>query len=275
MIGIDRGEPRALWTMTPLLLRIDDYFNRVSGWDADRVSVGPLTLFVNRAPWANSARPTPTRQIAGRHLRLLQRRCAHYEMPMQLEWIHELHPELEGVAFREGLAITDHPLLFMRPGGLVPRDRHPSVRILGHDDQALMTSRGVVDVAFDGSMPTTAGIDERDRCVDAMDEDLVSYLRARSGLGRTVTAAALAMPGGPLATGSYHRADTTAEIVGVGTLPAYRRQGLGSDVVHLLCEHAFANGVNTLVLTAKSEQVGALYQVLGFARAGTVMSAHE
>jgi predicted GNAT family acetyltransferase len=60
-----------------------------------------------------------------------------------------------------------------------------------------------------------------------------------------------------------------AEIVGVATLPAVRRQGLGGAVTALLVEHALSIGVETVFLSAASDDVARVYERLGFRRTGT------
>jgi GNAT superfamily N-acetyltransferase len=64
-----------------------------------------------------------------------------------------------------------------------------------------------------------------------------------------------------------------AEIVGVGTLPSMRRRGLAAAVTSTLAEHAFANGVDLILLSAESKAVAAVYERVGFHRLGTAGAA--
>ncbi|WJK38127.1 GNAT family N-acetyltransferase [Solwaraspora sp. WMMA2056] len=78
----------------------------------------------------------------------------------------------------------------------------------------------------------------------------------------------------PVAVGSVSRVDDVAEIVGVGTLPAARRQGLASAVTVALARRALADGVELVFLAAGSDDVAMLYHRLGFRRVGTACIAN-
>jgi predicted GNAT family acetyltransferase len=64
-----------------------------------------------------------------------------------------------------------------------------------------------------------------------------------------------------------------SEIVGVATLPAFRRRGLAAVVVDCLIDHALAHGVTTVFLSAGSDDVARVYARLGFRRVGTACTA--
>ncbi|MBI5106359.1 MAG: GNAT family N-acetyltransferase, partial [Solirubrobacterales bacterium] len=61
----------------------------------------------------------------------------------------------------------------------------------------------------------------------------------------------------------------TTEIVGVATLPAYRRQGLAAAVTAALVDDALAHGARTVLLSAADDDVARLYASLGFRRVAT------
>ena len=75
--------------------------------------------------------------------------------------------------------------------------------------------------------------------------------------------------GGPVAAGTHQPVGDVTEIVGVATLPAVRRQGLGGAVTGALVEDALAHGVETVFLSAGSEDIARVYARLGFRRIGT------
>lgn len=95
----------------------------------------------------------------------------------------------------------------------------------------------------------------------------------RSGLLR-IALATLPRRADPVAVGSASRVDDVAEIVGVGTLPAARRQGLASAVTVALARRALADGVELVFLAAGSDDVAMLYHRLGFRRVGTACIAN-
>ncbi|MCI2975205.1 MAG: GNAT family N-acetyltransferase [Ferrimicrobium sp.] len=258
-----------------LLVRIEDYFDQLPRTEADVEAVGPLNLVISRTPFHYPARPAAggARRIRTRQLRRLERSCVDHRLPIELEWIAELNPELEQVVVRSGWTVTSHPLLIVTRDQLVPRPRSQQVRVVDPHEPALLACRAVIEVAFSRSVSTTAGTRERDRLLDAIDNELAAYVRRRARAGDTVTGAVVAKDRGVLAGGSYRRVGVMAEVVGVGTLPAYRRQGHGLDVVSLLCDHAFERGTEEVLLTAWSQSVAELYGKLGFVRVGTAMVA--
>jgi predicted GNAT family acetyltransferase len=65
------------------------------------------------------------------------------------------------------------------------------------------------------------------------------------------------------------------EIVGVGTLPSFRRRGLAAAVVRLLIEDALRRGVETIFLSADDATVARLYAGLGFTEMATACAAEK
>ncbi|MEO6350449.1 MAG: GNAT family N-acetyltransferase [Candidatus Limnocylindrales bacterium] len=90
--------------------------------------------------------------------------------------------------------------------------------------------------------------------------------------GWSIAAAAFAEDG-PVAFGIHQPVDDVSEIVGVATLPAYRRQGLGAAVTSELVRDALARGVKTTFLSAGSEDVARVYERIGFRRVGSAGGA--
>ncbi len=261
----------------PVLLRVEEYLDLAPRYGSEVIRVGFLVLFASHTPWAYYARPNRGNASPPRRKDLvrLRRVCKHRELPLRIEWIAELSPELENIAAAFGLRIARHPLLILTEDEFVERSRSVGVRMLDPDDGQLIESRAVVHVVFDPTMPAAAGVVERDARLLRLDHAEVNYAHQRARSGRTVTGVASVAGVGVVATGSYNPIGEVAEIVGVGTLPTYRHQGLGSDVVHQLCEDAFSHGVQLIALVAEDEGVARMYQRLGFRRIGTCMSAQD
>ena len=97
-------------------------------------------------------------------------------------------------------------------------------------------------------------------------------MRARLAAGQTVTAAAL-LGATPVAVGSHQPVGAVTEVVGVATLPAVRRRGLGLAVTSLLVEDAARRGIATAFLSAGDDAVARVYARLGFRRVGTACIA--
>ena len=64
-----------------------------------------------------------------------------------------------------------------------------------------------------------------------------------------------------------------AEIVGVATLPAARRQGHAANLTATLARHALAHGHDLVFLSASDEVVARMYARVGFRRVGTAAIA--
>jgi predicted GNAT family acetyltransferase len=64
-----------------------------------------------------------------------------------------------------------------------------------------------------------------------------------------------------------------SEIVGIGTVPAARRQGLGAAVTARLAQDALDLGAQLVLLTAGDDDVARLYESLGFVRLGACGAA--
>lgn len=76
--------------------------------------------------------------------------------------------------------------------------------------------------------------------------------------------------GEPVGVGSLTQPhDGVAEVAGIGTLAAFRKRGVGTAVTHYITTHAFANGVDTLFLTAGDEHAGRVYAQVGFRHIGS------
>ena len=80
---------------------------------------------------------------------------------------------------------------------------------------------------------------------------------------------------GVIAVASCKPVGKLAEIMGVATLPSERRRGLGAAVTALLTSHLFAQGVETVLLSAEDEKVARIYEKIGFHRVGTAGAAQK
>jgi predicted GNAT family acetyltransferase len=106
----------------------------------------------------------------------------------------------------------------------------------------------------------------------AVDPGAVELTRERLATGRAVTAVA-SVGGRPVAVGTHQPVDGVTEVVGVATLPAYRRRGLGAAVTSALADDAFSRGIDTVFLSAGDETIARVYARVGFATIGRAGSA--
>lgn len=66
--------------------------------------------------------------------------------------------------------------------------------------------------------------------------------------------------------------DGLTEIVGVATLPAFRRRGIGTALVGAAVQHAFSLGLEAVYLTAADQRAGRVYERVGFAPCATMLT---
>ena len=180
--------------------------------------------------------------------------------------MHETTPSLLAAARAAGLEVLEAPLIVLdraawRPPTASGADRR-------HARRRRSRARGRArrpNVAFAaaGTAPGPQGIAERDAASD--DGDL-EFLRGRLRSG--ATRMAVAAGGGPVAAGAHQPVGAVSEIVGVATLPAVRRQGVGGAVTGALVRDALER-VRTVFLSAGSEDIARVYARLGFRRVGT------
>src|SRR5487761_357122 len=92
---------------------LDAYLDAAPRPDCDSLAVGPFTLFVSRTPWPYYARPTVGLRdpITGADLDALAAACAEHGVDLEIEWVHEVHPELAEVTTAYGLDVSSHALM--------------------------------------------------------------------------------------------------------------------------------------------------------------------
>ncbi len=263
-----------------LLARIERYYDAVPRARARAEEHGPLTLFVREGPgWPYYARPRPgeTGRITAEHVRRVRQRQRELGVPESFEWVTEVTPSLRQAAEAAGLTVAEHPLMVLadpeawRP---LPAPEGVEIRLIDPDAPDLATVLAVAALAF-VELGTQVGRTGRETLVWAAAEHerpLQDAQRERLREGLSVTAAAYEH-GYPLAVGTHQPVGDVTEIVGVATLPAERRRGLGSAVTSRLVQDALARGCRLVFLTATDEDVARVYARVGFRRIGTALIA--
>ena len=179
-----------------------------------------------------------------------------------------MSPGLLDLVRATGLEVTEHPLMVLEDAVPAAADGVELRLVTPDDDLALLGA--VLEVGF--SNPGTArgedGVAEVKRRAAASRTESSEFRRERVRRGLTVWAAAW-VDGIPVAGGMHQPVGEVTEVVGVATLPAFRRRGLGAAVTALLVEDARARGVERVFLTAGDDEIARVYGRLGFVRVGT------
>lgn len=250
------------------LTRVDEYLHAVPLSGATGEQIGPFTLFRTTTIWPYYARPVPGGSVVEQaDVERVRERCAELDLPLSFEWVVETCPSLGPAAEAAGLTVVQYPLLVLERGDFKPVETAARCEILPADIELLRQSRAVANVGFSnpGTGVGEAGAAERD--AHEVPDETADALLERAVAGVSVTAAAFGDEG-MLASGVHQPVGTTTEVVGVATLPSARRQGLGAAVTSCLVEHALANGVELILLSAQDDAVAAVYERVGFHRIG-------
>ncbi|HCA85945.1 MAG TPA: GNAT family N-acetyltransferase [Streptomyces sp.] len=279
-VGVGDRRERAL------LNRIERYFDAVPRQSARAEELGPLTLFVREGRgWPFYARPrrggtgTGTGAVNAADVDRVRARQRELGIPESCEWIAEITPGLRAAVEESGLVVHEHPLMVLGPDGpALPVAELPdglSVRILGPDDPALRSALAVPHLAFaePGTGIGAAGPAELaetmwEQAGDGSLEETAGAIRE----GLTAVAAAVE-DGTALCAGRHQPVGQVSEIVGIGTLPAARRRGLGLAVTAELVADARSRGVRTVFLSAGDDDIARLYARLGFRTVATALIA--
>ncbi|MFJ5552911.1 GNAT family N-acetyltransferase [Streptomyces sp. NPDC093225] len=258
------------------LERYYDTVPRVGGARAE--DFGPLTLFVQEDPtgWQYYARPTlgGTAPATPADVERVLERQRELKVPQALEWVAETTPGLRAAVEAAGVPVHSHPLMVLDPAA-APAPPHPDVRLVGPQDPLLLAAVTVPMLAFasPGTATGETGLPELARqMADPGSEVRRAYVARKLADGRTGLAAAV-RDGTVLCSGQYNPAGDVAEVVGVGTLPAARRQGLALGVTAALVVAARTAGARHVFLSAGDEDVARIYTKAGFRRAGTALIA--
>jgi len=260
-------------TREGLLTRIDTYYDLAPRATARAEQHGSLVLFAAEQGWPFYARPRLGRDTepTTEEIHKVLARQIELGAPRALEWIHETAPSLADRARAAGMTVHECPLLILGPLA-EPDPVNGEVRLMEAADCELGNVNAAIDVAF--GMPGTAvgeaGIADRDEALGSPDAaERLGYTRDALSSGRTVCAGAFVEGVGAVGGGSHNPRGAISEVVGVGLLPAFRRQGLAGVLAHLLARHALDNGVTTVFCSAESSEVARVYERIGFYRIGT------
>jgi GNAT superfamily N-acetyltransferase len=140
------------------------------------------------------------------------------------------------------------------------------VRDADADEVPIALSVSDLGFAEPGTAVSVSGVPERDAIV--RDDAAVAFVRNRIRDGRSVLAVLDAGPAGVVASGWHQPIGATTEVVGVATLPAFRRRGFAASVVGTLLDEAVARGCTMALLSASDDDVARIYERVGFTRIG-------
>jgi N-acetylglutamate synthase-like GNAT family acetyltransferase len=141
------------------------------------------------------------------------------------------------------------------------------------DDLASIQAVQAVAFATMGTAVGDADVETLAAAKAAVEPARVEFLRERLRRQHTVIAAAVDASGQPSAVGMHQPVGAVTELVGVATVPARRRRGLGTAVTAALVADAHSRGMTTVFLSAGDPAVARIYEAVGFTTVGTAQVA--
>ncbi len=269
-------------TLTPdsaLNKRLERYYDAVPRARSLVEQVGPFTLFVAESGWPYYARPRfgGNGEFTVDDVGVVLARQSALGVPQSIEWMHEMTPDLLGVARSAGMTVDVCPLLVLdgEPRGSAP-DAH---MLTAADVDAVALAGAAVSVGFGnpGTATGPAGLPERDSAAAAEHPALLGPATIeglRSGrLGQAAAYDPDAPELGPVGGGTFTAVEGVAELTGIAVLPAYRRRGLAAQITKAMADAARAHGVTTVFCSAQSDDVARVYEGIGFHRVATACIA--
>lgn len=250
-----------------LLVRIDACCDAMPRRHAAVEDHGPMRLFVRDGDGMQFyARPGgPDVHVTADDVAAVRARQRELDVPEEFEWIDDLVPSLGRAAEAGGLNVIRCPLLVLER----PAFRDDRASVLDDESPHLAAALAIARLAFGptGGDPTI-GTTARDTATRLIEESAIAADRAAIKSGEAIIAVAGGATG-PLASGRVQHDGSTAEIVGVATLPAHRRQGLAGAVTATLAAEAVARGMHPVFLSAADDAAARVYERAGFRRIGT------
>lgn len=237
---------------------------------ADRriVDAGPFVGVIHETDdlvWLSYALPWPNakpEQFSRSHLVTLQKAFREANRVLRFEFFEPVQPWLAGFLATNGLKLQGaQPLMLCGPDNFRPHQtRDVQVRDLTEEasDETLAQFSIVAKLCF-GEPPSV----EQDE-----------IYRARENLRRQTYRSAYATVRGVMAgIGSISPAND--ELVGIGTLAPFRRQGVAASISSHLIERQFDAGSPMAWLSAADEAAKAVYQKIGFQMVGMQLNYIE
>ncbi len=230
------------------------------------IEIAPFTLFFSRnstEAYYNYAVPNqPLGGDLAAPLAALRHVFAAHACQPRFEFIAEYAPDLPAALEAHGFAEESRlQLLVCTPATLAPPAVRPDLRVVTLDQhapaEALRENMNVNELGFDPNA-APVGLAEADD------------FRYRLGNGRMFTA----YLGGQAAGAGMYTAplDGLTELVGIATLPEFRRRGVAAALTAHAAQEAFAHGAAAVFLSAADAQAGRVYERVGFQPRATVVS---
>jgi ribosomal protein S18 acetylase RimI-like enzyme len=183
----------------------------------------------------------------------LQVYAAARHIPARVRCIEEYTPEFVAALRKSGFGeVWRQPIMTVTPTTLNSPDPIPGLNFV------VLSSDSRAEDLREGWIANARGFGEEP---DSSDREIERFRRSLTS-GRAVTAR---MNGEPAAAGMFTDIRKNAtELVGISTLPEFRRQGIAGSLTAKLARTAFENGADLFFLTTESPDAVRIYERIGF-----------
>jgi ribosomal protein S18 acetylase RimI-like enzyme len=256
--------------MNELIPVLQAYLRKSAGHTRETVAAPPFHLYIHPGDsfrFFNYAIPDePVEALGAQQLDAVRAAFTARNRTLRFEFLHEYTPKLGGLL--EGLGVpfeSENPLLACTPQTWAAVAAPPGLEI------RLLTPQSADEELAASIEVGSRGFGEEGR---GATPERIADLRRRVGKGSQYFVAWL--DGRPAGVGAYTvPLDGFTELVGIATLPEYRRQGIAGAVTAEMAQIAFEEGVRTAFLTAADDDASRVYQRAGFRRVGTGLAYGE
>lgn len=244
------------------------YLRAAAARTHDAVYVPPFALFFNpndSLRFYNYAIPLePIDAVGPEMIAALRAEFARRQRLLRFEFIRQYAPDLAPALDAVGLVEEgENPLMVCTHASFRPAPVVPGLEIRRLAPESPRDHLA----AFISVQGQSFGEDDRVEPTDAQVEDL----RRRLEQGSRCFLALL--HGRPVAAGAHTvPIDGFAELVGIATLPEYRRRGIATALIASVAEAAFGAGVQVAFLGAADERAGRVYERVGFLPYATALA---
>lgn len=244
----------------PALAEVQAYLRAAGGVGRTVEMAGPFAALLHPTatmPYASYAIPRAGAEPSAGDVALLLAAFRRVGRTPRLEYLPALAPAVEQAVSAHGFAVEGRLALMTC--------RSADARVVGPDDE--VTLHDVDPVADPASGEQLVRVQH-----EAFGERPTAA-EVRASVERLDTPAVLARVDGVPAGGGVCLPvrDGTTEVVGIGTLAAFRGRGIAAAVTSRLTARAFAAGATLAVLTPGDEATGRIYARCGFATAGEML----
>ena len=248
--------------------RIQEHMRAVARGLYDAVSVPPFTLYfhpTDALPYLNYAIPDDAPGDAASLAAPLQRLRTEFALRgrrPRFEFVEDVYPALGAALEGSGFVREATPQLMT----CRPRDLRRPPPAPGLEIETLTSASGLE--AFRTLLTVQRRAFSLSNPGDVSDKD-ARWLR--EGLGRGLAFLGRVRGEAVSVAMFLDPREGLTELVGICTLEAHRRRGLGGALTHAALEAAFDRGVSLAFLSAGDARAGRIYEAAGFAPFGNVL----